>query len=199
MPWRGRYRPSWNCPPTVEWLWSRLMTRYWKANQDYYVSIVRVCVHVWACVHKCEYLSHFQTSLTGCDIRWWHTGSSHSAGLGIGWLWTYMATWRSLQNPALYCRDISTSYAKDWQVRDFFCCCILWFDLKLTKSTKCKMDVCCFSLSEHGATSLGPAVLASVAVASRYPGSKVRGSKVIELTWKKQMQPSGSWILICSR
>lgn len=29
------------------------------------------------------------------------------------------------------------------------------------------------SLSEQGATSLGPAVLASVAVASRYPGSKV--------------------------
>ncbi|XP_075884180.1 circularly permutated Ras protein 1 isoform X2 [Nelusetta ayraudi] len=29
------------------------------------------------------------------------------------------------------------------------------------------------NLSEHGATSLGPAVLASVAVASRYPGSKV--------------------------
>ncbi len=30
-----------------------------------------------------------------------------------------------------------------------------------------------FSLREHGATSLGPAALASVAMASRYPGSKV--------------------------
>lgn len=36
-----------------------------------------------------------------------------------------------------------------------------------------------FSLSEHGATSLGPAVLASVAVASRYPGSKVSGSNAV--------------------
>lgn len=40
------------------------------------------------------------------------------------------------------------------------------------------------SLSEHGATSLGPAVLASVAVASRYPGSKVSGSKAIA-NWHK--------------
>lgn len=30
-----------------------------------------------------------------------------------------------------------------------------------------------FSLREQGATSLGPAVLASVAVASHFPGSKV--------------------------
>lgn len=37
------------------------------------------------------------------------------------------------------------------------------------------------SLKEHGATGLGPAALASVAVASRYPGSKVSESEAV---WK---------------
>lgn len=36
------------------------------------------------------------------------------------------------------------------------------------------------SLREQGATSLGPAVLASVAVASRYPGSKVSNLQNID-------------------
>lgn len=36
------------------------------------------------------------------------------------------------------------------------------------------------SLREQGATSLGPAVLASVAVASRYPGSKVSNWQKID-------------------
>lgn len=36
------------------------------------------------------------------------------------------------------------------------------------------------SLREQGATSLGPAVLASVAVASRYPGSKVSSLQKID-------------------
>lgn len=71
----------------------------------------------------------------------------------------------------------------------FVCCCFFcWF---VCFKSKCviylyihqfKIYFCrtfTISLSEHGATSLGPAVLASVAVASRYPGSKVRGSKAI--------------------
>lgn len=53
-------------------------------------------------------LSNF-LSWSGCDIWWWHQGSSYTAGLGIGGLWPYMATWHRLQNPTLYCRDIPTS------------------------------------------------------------------------------------------
>lgn len=41
------------------------------------------------------------------------------------------------------------------------------------------------SFREQGATSLGPAVLASVAVASRYPGSKV--TKPSELSQSKNI------------
>lgn len=60
-----------------------------------------------------------------------------------------------------------------WQVR----CCV---DVGTELLRDCFFYSCASSLRDHGATCLGPAALASVALASRYPGSKVRGCKELK-------------------
>lgn len=125
---------------------------------------------------------------TGCNIWWWYLHASHSQGLGVGWLRPHLAAVCVLQYPPLYRRDIRSPNTKGQYVSEGgeWLCCSVW---GWTGRVKCRLHskipflgfIRTFSfilrLREHGATSLGPAALASVAVASRYPGSKVSRSK----------------------
>lgn len=84
-------------------------------------------------------------------------------------------------------RPTNSSYIgskSTWRWRMCVCVCVFHFSFEnqclwYGDVICCFWSCCMIRLKEHGATSLGPAALASVAMASRYPGSKVRKSKGI--------------------